>query len=116
MKPLFRTYLALTLAALLTLTGQSIAVARGMPGPSGMMELCTGTGPVMVYVDAQGQPTAPPRYCPDDAFHVLSIVALPDAVTAPPVTLSRLTPVQQDAAVADLRPVPATARAPPAFV
>ena len=55
------------MALLLVLTGQSMAIARGMPGPTGMIELCTGTGPVMVPVDEHGQPVGPAHICPDAA-------------------------------------------------
>jgi len=41
------------LVALVTMTSQSAAVARTMPGPDGQMVICTGSGPLMVYVDAR---------------------------------------------------------------
>ena len=67
---------SLLLIALLVLMGQSVAMARGAPGPAGQMVLCTGTGPVMVFVDGDGQPTEAPRFCPDTAMGLLSVVAI----------------------------------------
>ena len=71
MTRMIRTYIALLLSAMLTFTGQSMAVARGMPGPDGRIELCTGHGPVMVYVDADGQPVSAPHLCPDGALSLI---------------------------------------------
>lgn len=83
MTNLVRTYLAVSLALMLALTGQSLAVARGTTGPADQIALCTGTGPVMVYVDENGTPTGPPVLCPDFALNLLAAVALPDFTTLP---------------------------------
>jgi len=53
------------------LTGQGVANSRGVDDVAGQMGLCTGTGPVVVYTDADGQPTRPPHYCPDYAMSLL---------------------------------------------
>lgn len=53
------------LALLVAFTAQGAAVARTMPDATGQMVICTGTGPVMVYFDEHGEPTAPPQLCPD---------------------------------------------------
>ncbi|MRU16279.1 hypothetical protein FDP25_12625 [Roseovarius sp. A21] len=63
-----RTYLGFALALLLALTSQTMAVARGAPAPVGQAVLCTGTGPVTVLVDADGQPTGQVHICPDCAL------------------------------------------------
>ena len=62
---------------MLALTSQGIAVARGASAASGQMVLCTGAGPMAVYVDDQGQPTSAPLLCSDAAFHDLVDVVLP---------------------------------------
>ncbi|MBQ0749933.1 MAG: hypothetical protein KBT70_07000 [Roseovarius sp.] len=64
MRPL-HPILALGLCLVLALTSQSLAVARGAAQPVGQIVLCTGTGPVTVTVDAEGQPVAAPYLCPD---------------------------------------------------
>ena len=71
-----RSLSALVLALMLALTGQSMAVARGASAAMGQMVLCTGAGPVAIYVDAQGKPTSAPHICPDSALNV----AMTDAV------------------------------------
>ena len=71
-----RSLSALVLALMLALTGQSMAVARGASAAMGQMVLCTGAGPVAIYVDAQGKPTSAPHICPDSALNV----AMADAV------------------------------------
>jgi len=74
---LHRTYSALLLALSLILTGQAMTVAHGAPGPAGQVVLCTGTGPALVYVDENGQPTDPPIFCPDCAPGTLTGVLAP---------------------------------------
>lgn len=73
----FRPLAALALALLLVLTAQSMAVARGMAGPFGAVVLCTGTGPVTILTDAEGQPVGPAHICPDCTLSL--IVSLPQA-------------------------------------
>jgi hypothetical protein len=70
---MLRRYLASLLVAALVLTGHS-AAARGMTDATGQMVLCTGNGPVTVYVDADGQPTKPPHYCPDCLLHLIALI------------------------------------------
>ncbi len=78
----YRPFAALVLACLLVLTAQSMAVARGMPGAAGSIVLCTGTGPVTILTDAEGQPIAPAHVCPDCTLSLIVAVAqaVPDAV------------------------------------
>lgn len=110
---ILRPAFGLLLALMLALTGQSLAVARAAPGPSGEIVLCTGSGPVMVHVDETGAPTGPPVWCPDGAFGLLNLVGIA-APALPLRTARRETLPWRDAAQARaLRPVPARARAPP---
>lgn len=60
-----RGLISLALVALLTLTSQAMAVARGASAAADQMVLCIGADAVVVYVDAEGQPTAAPHFCPD---------------------------------------------------
>lgn len=75
MKHLTRPLSALFLALLLALTGQSMAVARGATSPTGEMVLCIGGGPVVVPVDAEGNPVSAPQYCPDCVMSLLEAIA-----------------------------------------
>ena len=76
-----RHILPVLLSLLVMLTAQAAAVAHAAPAPSGRMELCTGNGPVMVYVDADGQPVGDPVYCPEFALSLILGLEVP--VVAP---------------------------------
>ncbi len=67
-----RRILGLTLALVLVLASQSMAVARGQTMSAGQMVICTGAGIVVVHVDEKGQPTSAPHICPDCALHLLA--------------------------------------------
>ena len=90
-----------------------MAVARGLPGPSGQMVICTGTGPVMVSVDADGAPVGTPHICPDAALSLIQ-AAFDSPVPSRPVTLAPLayvTPAKESSQGQDFRQ--AQARGPP---
>lgn len=76
--------LSALLVALLVLTSASLAVARTAPDASGKMVLCTGSGPVVIHVDENGDPVGAPHYCPDCAMTLLVALdaPLPAAVQA----------------------------------
>lgn len=78
-----QTFTALLFAMMLALTGQSMAVARGASAATGQMVLCTGAGPLAIYVDAKGKPTSAPHICPDSSLNVsfFGPVAVPHAPT-----------------------------------
>lgn len=116
MRRIYRIYLAWMLAAMLVFTGQSMAVARGATGPAGQMVLCSGTGPVVVYVDENGQPTGPPHICPDFALHLLAAVASPDLAPLALDGARRIEPPRAASVNADSLTFRATARGPPAAV
>ena len=78
MRRILRPYLGLLLALMLALTGQSMAMARGASSPVGEMELCTGTGPITILVDENGQPTGPAHICPDCALSLFAAIATDD--------------------------------------
>lgn len=115
MNVLLHPLLGLVMVALLVLTGQSMAVARGAPGPSGTLTLCTGTGPVTVLVDENGQPTGKPHICPDCGFGLFAATFAAPALPPRPVTYSvKWRPVSHVMRVAMASPRP-QARAPPVF-
>ena len=82
-----RDILGLALAALIAVTALHVGAARGQAQVAGSIVLCTGTGPVVVAVDADGQPTGHVATCPDC---VLSILAAPDVPAAAPVQRLRV--------------------------
>lgn len=76
-----RASLAILLSLLLILLGQTAAVARAAPPGAGEMVVCSGSGPVTLRLDANGDPAGPPHVCPDCTMHLLSVV-LPDPIMA----------------------------------
>lgn len=106
---------AIALALLLVLTGQSMALMRSAPDASGQMVLCTGTGPITVLTDENGQPVGPPHICPDCAMSLFAaVLAAPEMPPQPAM--------RSEAAVARARTVTAmaaqvvpSARDPPAL-
>ena len=80
---LLRRYTALLLAAALLLTGHSAAASRFARDATGQVILCTGTGPVTVYVDENGEPTGTPHICPDCINHILDLAQSPMVFLAP---------------------------------
>lgn len=73
-----RIYLALTLALVVALAGHASASMKSSRDASGQMVICSGYGPVIIYVDDDGQPTKPPHFCPECMMHGLDAVLLPD--------------------------------------
>lgn len=73
---MLRKSLPFVLSLLLVLTGQSVAASRGVDAAVGQMVLCTGKGPVIVYMDENGQPTKPPHFCPEFALTLLGAIAV----------------------------------------
>lgn len=116
MRSLVRIYLALGLSLLVLLTGQGMASTRGMNAAVGHMVICTGTGPVAVMVDEDGQPTQAPAFCPDYAMSLLGAV-LPDVVAVQPLGRQALpAPVAARTALVSHMPLCALARGPPVTV
>lgn len=72
-----RRYVAAVMVGLLLVTSQSAAVARG-GGVTGQMVLCSGSGLVTVFTDANGQPTGAPHVCPDAVLGFVVALAMPD--------------------------------------
>lgn len=66
---MIRTLTSAVLLLAMVLTSAAMAVARSSQDvASGTMVLCTGTGPISVQVDADGQPIGPVHFCPDCAL------------------------------------------------
>lgn len=80
--------IGLCMALILALTSGGMAVARGQTMAAGTMVLCTGSGPLVVPVDADGQPTGPAHVCPDCA---LSLIDAPSATGTTAVRILRAT-------------------------
>jgi hypothetical protein len=108
-----RPLLNLVLAALLALTSQSLATARGHAAVAGEIVLCSGEGLVTITVDAQGNPTGPAHYCPDCALSLFVAVESGAPAPAQALTVAR-THVLPPAPIADAGPALGyAARGPP---
>ena len=70
------------LIALLLLTSQGLAAARGQSHIAGELILCAGGEVVTVTVDQNGRPVERVTICPDMALNLMSAVAI--ATPAPP--------------------------------
>lgn len=70
-----RTPFCLALAALIALTSVAFGAARGHTDATGKMVICSGPGVLVVYLDSEGNQTAPPHFCPDCVMTALSAVA-----------------------------------------
>lgn len=113
MSPVFKRYIGVVLVLMVALTGQAMAIARGAPGSTGQVELCTGSGPVMVYVDENGTPVGPPHLCPEFALSLILQVAEPDMLQHHVDAPRRLATVRSDLQNTNLPRPPMLARAPP---
>lgn len=69
-----RSYLIGLLALVLVLTGQSVAMARGMPLAAGLIEICAGDRAIMIVVDEDGQPTGAAHICPEFTLDIVDPV------------------------------------------
>lgn len=116
MKPVLKKILPLVLSLLVILTGQGVAASRGLDRAVGHMVLCTGDGPVVVYMDADGQPTQAPHFCPDHALTLLGAIALADPVLPEAPGHADPTPLRKADSLIAL-PIPfRPARAPPGVI
>lgn len=70
------------LSLILVLTAPALALSRTAPNAAGTMVICTGSGPLSIVVDSDGQPIDHIHICPECAFAALSAV-LPDLVQQP---------------------------------
>jgi len=85
MTMVIRQYTAITLAIMLALTGQAMAVARGASSTTEQMVICSGNGPVTLSVDENGQPTGPAHICPDCALSLLVSIDMEPQFPARPI-------------------------------
>ena len=112
----FRHITVLGLALLIGFTSVQFAAARGQSPAVGTMEICTGTGPIHILVDENGEPTGRVMICPDYALALFADVwgDLPDAccsiewraVSLPSLDTRKITAESQSA----------QARGPPSLV
>ncbi len=108
---------ALILAALLALTSQTVAVARGLAGVPGItVVLCGDDHRTAIRIDQRGKPLGPAHRCPDCPAPVARCP--PPAAPAPPAPPAAGRAALLPAEVQAPRPLPLVppARGPPALV
>ena len=106
--------LTFTLALLIAVTSQQMAMARGtMKDAAGQVVLCTGHGIKTVTIDHNGDPIDVVHICPDCTLTLAESIAAPTAATLPVTHMHALwqTPVT-DLQIA-LIPTFANPRGPP---
>lgn len=103
------------MALVIGLTSVQLAAARGQAPAVGMMEICTGTGPIHILVDENGQPTGNVMICPDYALAFFADPA-PNPTSAQRTDIWQTLRFDRTAAVsADHRSPESQARGPPSF-
>lgn len=114
-------FLSLTLALLIAVTSQPMAMARGVAmDAAGPVILCTGQGPVSVVLDRQGNPIEGTgglvHICPDCALTLLAAIDAPNVVPLPVIHMQILAQTFGMTPGNPVIPTTAQARAPPLFV
>jgi hypothetical protein len=77
----FAPCLSIVLTLLVAVTAIHAGAMRGQAKAAGLIVLCTGSGPVSVAVDADGQPVGSTHVCPDC---VMSVIAAADGSASLP--------------------------------
>lgn len=81
------------LAILATLlTAGAVGAARGQAAAAGEIVICSGGAAVTVPVDADGNPTGPPHWCPDCALTLFAGLPAAPVAAVPPATVSAAPP------------------------
>lgn len=109
-------FIAICLAVVLVLTGQSMAAARGAADATGKMVLCVGTQSVVVYMDEQGQLTQAPHFCPDCTLTLIDAEPMGMAVSPEVLVLSPYITMAYVAAHSNVDAHSYLSRAPPTVV
>lgn len=116
MKIVLRQLTTLLLGLLIAFTSVQLAAARGQSPAVSTMVICTGTGPVHILVDEDGQPTGRVMICPDYAVAFFAEVS---HVTPAAIRLDRWQDLwlgQPDEHCFGAGLPPAQARGPPPLV
>ena len=109
--------LTLTLALLIAVTSQQMAMVRAVTKDAqGQVILCTGQGPMMVTLDAQGNPIGPVHICPDCALTLMAYSDAPIAVKMQVDHIQTVARTPDSACHILVIPIPTQARDPPLSV
>ena len=78
------------------------------------MVLCTGTGPLTVSVDENGQPTGPAHICPDCALSLFDLCVGAPQMPVRPMGMGIAIRIDEAGLPDPVQVIPAAARGPPA--
>jgi hypothetical protein len=113
MTRVFRSLVA-GLAILATLlTAGAVGAARGQAAAAGEIVICSGGAAVTVPVDADGNPTGPPHWCPDCVLMLFAAAGAAGETAARPCTASPVGRLVPDAPRGAAAAPVAVARGPP---
>jgi hypothetical protein len=109
----FRSLVA-ALAILATLlTAGAVGAARGQAMAAGEIVICANGAAVTIAVDAEGNPTGAPHWCPDCVLLLLAGLAPAHAAALPAAGAAAAAPPAMDRRPAAARPAAPLARGPP---
>ncbi|NRP13905.1 hypothetical protein XMM379_002148 [Aliiroseovarius sp. xm-m-379] len=118
---MIRGFVAYLLALVLTVTGFSLAQARGgAPVTTAYVDgiemvICTGIGMTTITIGPDGEPIETQHVCPDGAQNFVAGFDIP-AMDAPEGRLLALSPVVTALSVTDRAETSPSARGPPALI
>jgi hypothetical protein len=112
--PFSRLVAALAILATL-LTAGAVGAARGQAMAAGEIVICANGAAVTIAVDAEGNPTGAPHWCPDCVLLLLAGLAPAPAPAAalPAAGAAAAAPPAMDRRPAAARPAAPLARGPP---
>ena len=109
--------LSFTLALLIAVTSQQMAMARGMArDASGQVILCTSQGVMTVTLDAQGEPMEFVHICPECALTLMAFADAPISTENAVIYIQILAQTPVTALEMPVIPTRTQARAPPLSV
>lgn len=114
MNPAVRSLVAALAILATVLTAGAVGAARGQAMAAGEIVICAGGAAVTIAVDADGNPTGTPHWCPDCVLHLLAGLPAAAEVAAPPAGMAPLRIEEAAPRHAASRPVLPPARGPPA--
>ncbi|WP_299374980.1 hypothetical protein [uncultured Tateyamaria sp.] len=80
---------SILLSVMLVMSSIGFATARGADPAVDRMVICIGASAQVVYIDAEGRPTAAPHLCPDCTLHALDAVLPTQGHVAHPMRLAK---------------------------
>lgn len=89
----FRHLVAALAVVATVLTAGAVGAARGQAMAVGEIVICANGGAVTIAVDAEGNPTGAPHWCPDCVLSTLAGLPAVPVVVEPPPRMSAAPPV-----------------------